>query len=398
MKKATNEMRSEKRSEKNSARRKLIPAIGMLTVSAMMLSSSTYAWFTMNKEVEVTGMELKTKVGANLLICSDNVEANYSSLDLVEGRKGLLEPVSSINGTTGSFWYTVNANARGQKESAATITQYNEDTAVANAVAGKNKYDKEFNGTYGVKATTEEFTTSNISMADAVAGDPGTPARDGAAYGYIDYVFYLKGTGDADNQELRMTECNLLYNGAAITSPAFGSGTAEAGANIDRAWRVGVFAQNITTDGGSGYDAVKTVDPAASANVSTNQKGILALSGATYFTPTQAQASASALGDVVGFKNGGDGTTGVILDGDIDRGETAYYKVLVRVWLEGEDDTCNSATYAALQDNKWALNCKFELAQGTAVTCIGTDEAKVADTQNGTQEATNNKDVEPAGG
>ena len=92
MKKATN----EKRSEKNSARRKLIPAIGMLTVSAMMLSSSTYAWFTMNKEVEVTGMELKTKVGANLLICSDNVEANYSSLDLVEGRKGLLEQMPAL--------------------------------------------------------------------------------------------------------------------------------------------------------------------------------------------------------------------------------------------------------------------------------------------------------------
>ena len=386
MKKATNEMRSEKRSEKNSARRKLIPAIGMLTVSAMMLSSSTYAWFTMNKEVEVTGMELKTKVGANLLICSDNVEANYSSLDLVEGRKGLLEPVSSINGTTGSFWYTVNANARGQKESAATITQYNEDTAVANAVAGKNKYDKKFNGTYGVKATTIPFTADDISMTDSA---------DGAAYGYIDYVFYLKGTGDADDQQLRMTECNLLYNGAAIASPAFGSDAAAAGVNIDRAWRVGVFAQNITNNGGTGYNAVKSIDP---ASASGNQKGILALSGATYFTPTQAQASASALGDVVGFKNGATGTAGVILDNDIDRGETAYYKVLVRVWLEGEDDTCNSATYAALQDNKWALNCKFELSQGTAVTCISTSTDKVADTQNGTQEATNNKDVEPAGG
>lgn len=380
--------KNEKR--KNSTMKKLIPAAGMLALSASMLATSTYAWFTMNKEVEVTGMELKTKVGANLLICSDNVEANYSSLDLVQGRKGLLEPVSSVNGTTGSFWYTVNANARGQKESAATITQYNEDTAVANAVAGKNKYDKAFNGTYGVKSITETFTTDDISMADAT---------DGAAYGYIDYVFYLKGTGDNNDQALKMTECNLLYDGKAISSPAFGEGTAAAGVNIDRAWRVGVFAQNITANGGAGYDAVKTVDPAATANVATNQKGILGLKDATYFTvesdKPKAQASGSALGEVANFNNGASGATGVVLDADVDRGETVYYKVLVRVWLEGEDDTCNSATYAALQDKKWALNCKFELDTGTAVTGINTDTAKVAATGNGTQDATNPKDVEP---
>lgn len=380
--------KNEKR--KNSTMKKLIPAAGMLALSASMLATSTYAWFTMNKEVEVTGMELKTKVGANLLICSDNVEANYSSLDLVQGRKGLLEPVSSVNGTTGSFWYTVNANARGQKESAATITQYNEDTAVANAVAGKNKYDKAFNGTYGVKSITETFTTDDISMADAT---------DGAAYGYIDYVFYLKGTGDNNDQALKMTECNLLYDGKAISSPAFGGGTAAAGVNIDRAWRVGVFAQNITANGGAGYDAVKTVDPAATANVATNQKGILGLKDATYFTvesdKPKAQASGSALGEVANFKNGASGATGVVLDADVDRGETVYYKVLVRVWLEGEDDTCNSATYAALQDKKWALNCKFELDTGTAVTGINTDTAEVAATGNGTQDATNPKDVEP---
>ncbi|MBQ8079857.1 MAG: hypothetical protein IJ236_07885 [Oscillospiraceae bacterium] len=45
MKKATN--------EKNSARRKLIPAIGMLTVSAMMLSISSFSWLKMKNEFEV---------------------------------------------------------------------------------------------------------------------------------------------------------------------------------------------------------------------------------------------------------------------------------------------------------------------------------------------------------
>ena len=53
MKAKTNENKN-----KHSARKKLIPAVAMLTTSAIMLSTATYAWFTMNKEVEVTGINL----------------------------------------------------------------------------------------------------------------------------------------------------------------------------------------------------------------------------------------------------------------------------------------------------------------------------------------------------
>jgi hypothetical protein len=44
--------------KKSNASRKLIPAIGMLTASAMMLSSATYAWFTMSREVEVQNIQM----------------------------------------------------------------------------------------------------------------------------------------------------------------------------------------------------------------------------------------------------------------------------------------------------------------------------------------------------
>ncbi|MBP0968433.1 MAG: PPC domain-containing protein, partial [Oscillospiraceae bacterium] len=51
-----------------SAAKKLIPAAGMLAVSTMMLATSTYAWFTMNKEVSVTGMQMKAQAEKGLLI------------------------------------------------------------------------------------------------------------------------------------------------------------------------------------------------------------------------------------------------------------------------------------------------------------------------------------------
>lgn len=45
--------------KKIAGRTKLFSAIGMFTVSAVMLASSTYAWFTMNKEVNVSNMKVK---------------------------------------------------------------------------------------------------------------------------------------------------------------------------------------------------------------------------------------------------------------------------------------------------------------------------------------------------
>ncbi|MBE6877224.1 MAG: hypothetical protein E7496_11005, partial [Ruminococcus sp.] len=53
---------------KSTAKRKLVPAVGMLLASAMALSSSTYAWFTMSREVEVTGIKLTATVPENIEI------------------------------------------------------------------------------------------------------------------------------------------------------------------------------------------------------------------------------------------------------------------------------------------------------------------------------------------
>jgi len=373
-----------------SPAKKLIPAAGSLMISAVMLASSTFAWFTMSREVEVTGMELKTKVAGNLLICSDNVDDHYSALDLSEGRMGLLEPVSSINGTTGSFWYTVNATARGTKQlSNVTVTNYNESDALANTTAGKIAYDGAFNKTYNLGTAGE---TKNTFTAETVAM---TDNQLGAGYGYIDYVFYLKATTDAANQAINMTECNLIYNDGSEKAVTNGE---ELGTNIDRAWRIGVFATDITTNGGKGYDAVKSTDPASAA---ANQKAILGLQDAIYFSgdttvggtsgTNEAQSSATERAAVVNYKNGTG--AGVVLDTISAANVTKYYKVLVRVWLEGEDNTCNTRTYAALQTGKWALNCKFELGQGTAINKINSDTTKKANTTNGTQTASNKDDV-----
>ncbi|SHM59731.1 hypothetical protein [Ruminococcus flavefaciens] len=372
-------MMKKNNTKKNRTARKLLPAAGMLAVSASMLATSTYAWFTMNKEVQVNGLAMRTKVSSNLLISSNNEEGTYKADTLVEGRKALLEPVSSNSANTGDFFYTLDAAEDGSKAhgltgtGAVTYDAYNE-TATGNATAaaaGKYKHDAAFNTAYGIDPAATDF---------------------GTAYGYIDYVFYLKATGTADDQEIRMTKCDLdmaaNYSAETLSYGALGTG--------DNAWRVALFATQLTEDqagkGNSGENgaAVGQIDPAASGK---SAKCILKTASAAYFNGTAAD-TASTKAAV---------TTGSGLIDTIDSGETKYYKVLVRVWLEGEDTSCNSKTYAALQDGQWKLDLDFWLAEsGAESVTVGNETINVkaattitGNTWNATKTPTQTADTDP---
>lgn len=48
--------------------RRMIPALCMLLVSAIMLSTASYAWFTMNEQVTATGMQVQAEATGSLVI------------------------------------------------------------------------------------------------------------------------------------------------------------------------------------------------------------------------------------------------------------------------------------------------------------------------------------------
>ena len=322
--------------------KKIAGAAGMLLLSATMLGTSTYAWFTMSREVTVSGMEVRTKVSSNLLICDTNVEADYGSLELVQIRKALLEPASTVTATDTGFYYTLDAAADGHKIQTTTddpYILYTEGTSLTteDTDAGKTKYDPAFNTKYGIASanTSGEFKT---------------------AYAFVDYVFYLKATTDADNQKINMTRCNLIWDN---------EGTDTVLTNKDTAWRVAVFATDVTSDGGTGDLAT---NPATGTAIS-----ILSPENAVNFTNGKAVSSTTAL-DTVTY--GDDAVIATVTDAG-----TKYYKVVVRLWLEGEDKNCYSA-YFADKLEMYKLDLAFELGKGTAVTNIGSslDEFVPAET------------------
>ncbi len=59
--------------------KKLIPALVLLLVSAVLLSTSSYAWFSMNKMVSATGMSITAQVPSSLLISLTGNEDDFFS-------------------------------------------------------------------------------------------------------------------------------------------------------------------------------------------------------------------------------------------------------------------------------------------------------------------------------
>ena len=96
----------------------------------------------------------------------------------------------------------------------------------------------------------------------------------------------------------------------------------------------------------------------------TTLNAIYKPASATYFTGTNGVSAADSKTAVSSLV-----TNSAVPLATVGVGETKYYKVVVRLWLEGEDTTCTSQTFANLTDT-WSLDLELQLGQGTPVTAM----------------------------
>ena len=308
----------------------IAPALGVLVLSTAASISGTVAWFTANNSVSVQGMQVKTKVGNNLLIAEDVLASSSHKADnlfetgpLNQSVKGVLEPVSSINGT--SFFYTTNAKADGDAKEDVYIT-YNAATPATNTT----KYANAFSEAYGVEKSYVTAFTGSESLNAAVA--------------YVDYVFQLRVQNlGADEEDLNITSLTLTY---AQTDDEPDAG---------KAFRVAIFAEDITENAAAGATTLISILRASSATnfVETPTTKAVGAERDVEADPEHDIEAVSALQEVTY----GDAATLATVTND---SEIYYYKVTVRLWIEGEDTTCKNDTYAALTGS-WALDLDVEL-------------------------------------
>ncbi len=329
----------------------VVPALAVLLLSTAASVSGTVAWFSMNNTVDVKGMTVTTKVSSNLQIADGDAahaEVNYGD-SLQQARSGILEPASTINGQ--AFYYTVSASGDGQaktnaEDASQTFKTYSEaaagepvNNALNNPNAKKTHYDAAFNNAY----QTDPSAINTVS------------------YAYIDYSFYLKAGYSTNDHKLMMTTCEMKYNGGS----AYGSITTAW------AWRVGMFVTNAN-EGQSVEDSavatsgnLKTIlDFENSKNQNEANKQVKPAAGTTlpgsYYTdaactlqPEAGEADGNTMYYVKGETTGpkavsGNANTAITAIGEkanaaayVDNGSNANstkrYKVVVRLWLEGED-------------------------------------------------------------
>ena len=278
--------------------KKLIPAIVMLLVSAVVLSTASYAWFTTSTAVSADGMQVTATAPSSILIRGKADATNWTAYsnvlnfgDIYASTK--LTPASSANGV--NFYAPANAY------DAAGAMDYMTDIS---AVSGPNTYYVDFQVDLkndsvnhivdiGVQNITNSLTNSAMKNALRVAIIVGTPRAqdaelpaDPVASTTNTTVYTVTGyTEDWVNVASKGTNDNLVY-----TTPAEGP--------IESA---------IAVDEDTTYDAWKTV----------------------------------AIGDTDWAATAYD----TVIIEDLQPQQSV--QVTIRVWFEGQDAACVSANAGA---------------------------------------------------
>jgi hypothetical protein len=306
--------------KKSSTARKLLPAVAMLAVSAVSLSSATYAWFTMNKEVTVENLTIQAKAEGGLLISetqgygeSDVWDDSANTTAEGAGAKVALYPTSTANT---SAWYH------------ATSKTATDSASATKGQASGNKSDG---------YTTLTLTANQLQAANAGANglkqvyyvDSGTSGYDAddAKY-YLKYTYYLKTSTEgtttlglnSGDQNLNISVVNVAGN--------------DKSAELNKSLRVGIEI-------GSKFYIFAPISGATTSyyvNASSTATSAIDSSASTHDAP---MTVATGLGSLPGNK--ADGTP-----------------VFVYMWYEGEDANCKSDNITSTLD-ELTVNLEFKL-------------------------------------
>ncbi len=396
--------------KKRSALNKLIPATCMLLVSATMVVSSTYAWFTMSREVEVKNISMTattpedTQVSlGNLTGATKGYTDNTGFLTPAsdaQGAKaddnGVKAPSAGNNPTDMIDWSNAvdvsNYYALGRIIPASSVSGENiYFTPDANGVGQTIKAGAEFyTAATGKTAETEDYTSATTnyktrlhafaSAEEKVATTGWQDATYTPAAGwnhtnddgyYVDIPVWFR-TSAKDGVKLSVdayvvpktailtddAAVNVLYKAMRVSIIPDATATSnETGVQKLLPVKDGFDATNKTTktDPWSGSSIVDFYGRNVTTGAVDGNATTKAVSSVLSNSPTYGAASNYTAGDcVVDLTADGNKGTGT--------GYGAAKKYYVRVWLEGEDPECWNAN--AGQD--FTVNLKFSKIETSA--------------------------------
>lgn len=279
---------------------KLIPALCMLLISAMLVGTSTYAWFSMNTQVTATGMQVKAVAEDGILI-SNADKSSWTNSATAKVTTAVLVPTSTA-GTKTPAW--------------AHATSTNADDAEANqAVANYTDLSLKWSN-----------TTYGEGFVDIDGGTANSRDENEKAYVLLN-EFYIKSSGDTLTLGADKTYKDLYINDVTVTS-------AGTWLKIDNSLRV------LVVVGDAAYIYAPVIDQ-ASGTTTVSYK----FKNTTDVTALNATTAA-----------GYDKTTSTTSIGNTN--DTAV-KAQVYVYFEGEDANCKSTNISGITTNNLSVVVNF---------------------------------------
>ena len=403
---------NDKRKGNNT--KKLIPAAGMLALSASMLATSTYAWFTMSREVEVKNIQMTAtvpediqislgQIGTTSDVATASTKTGDGALSMNTGflmtesgvvtapREdgtanndidwansvdvsayygfGKLIPASSINGEDIIFTPDANGVGKTVKSNAEFYQAADASNAQSESGIGTNPGSHTFNATaHPYSATTERTGDSKWTATGASAWN--NTNDDGY---YIDIPVWLRTSSasvdvgvqayvvdvaadDATNQlaisDTATADSEKLYKAVRV---AILDGTADtAGKAISNLLPVADGDGTLTTEGDkyTGSSVLNWYTRNANSNPDTKANSGQALK-------STGTSNAGEYAEPVTYA--GANTSVATLKGGSGTAYGTSVKRIIRVWIEGEDPDCWNQT--AGQD--WSINLKFTKIEPT---------------------------------
>lgn len=348
-----------------SAKKKLIPAVAMLTTSAVMLSTATYAWFTLSKTAEVTGLKMTATAGGSLEISLGQFGEN--KIPVANGSDTSLVSTPTM---TNDSW-TNKVAISDYYKSIGYIKPASSNTALS---LWAPSYDDVYAGGTKVKEdTTVSAVTDSVKLElKTAASDVLTQDKTTESEGYyVDIPMWIRSTSSSD----QTVKCYVTITDNEVT----GTNAATTDNELEKAVRVAVIPLNTANDTSTATTAKSDLAIAKLANrtlIAGGNASVFATDW-NYYTgdTTTPMAVSKVTGEGTtysqtlaefGFTKADakenvptkDSTTGYSDVFTLAKAEKNNYSVegfVVRVWLEGESKYCNDAT--AAQD--WNVQLNF---------------------------------------
>lgn len=301
---------------------KLIPALCLLLVSAILMGTSTFAWFSMNTRVTATNMQVQAIADQGILIneVADATDTNWdNSVNTATATTIKLHATSTANTDT---WYVAYSKSQ-------------DDAAVASSGTPSSNLTIDGYKVLGTDLTTATETVSAVAGSTAqrdilyVDKDNDSAYDENEGY-YVKYTYYIKSSADAIT--LTPTTTGQSFNIKSVTATTLTSNSAD----LDKALRVAIVVANTA------YIYAPVYDYANSE------------AAADYYVNASSTAT-TPLDNTVSYA-----TALTSIPATTDNGAPIY----VYMYFEGEDTNLKTSNVTATLDNV-KIDIEFELTTNT---------------------------------